>query len=197
MMNAQTSPYSRMTRDDKERRLHQRARSIWMTGLSGAGKTTLALGLEKELFHRGFTVKLLDGDDVRTGLNKDLAFSPGDRTENIRRIAEVNRLFVQSGIITISCFISPTLEIRKMARNIIGTDDFIEVFVKAPLDICEKRDVKGLYARARAGLIREFTGIDAPYEEPVSPELVIDTSSMSIEQSIDLALKKIIPRIEF
>ena len=187
--------YSRMSREEKEERLRQRSKTIWMTGLSGAGKTTIALGLEKELFNQGFTVKLLDGDDVRTGLNRDLTFSPADRTENIRRIAEVNRLFVISGIITIDCFISPTVEIRRMAREIIGPDNFLEVYVKASLDVCEKRDVKGLYAKARAGLIKEFTGIDAPYEAPQDADLVLDTTMKTPEESIREALGFIIPRI--
>lgn len=187
----------RMNRQDKELRFRQRSKTIWMTGLSGSGKTTIALGLEKELFDRGFFVKLLDGDDVRTGLNKDLSFSEKDRTENIRRIAEVNKLFVSSGIVTINCFISPTIEIRRMAREIIGPDDFIEVYIKAPLEICEQRDVKGLYARARAGLIREFTGIDAPYEIPGHPDLTLDTTHCTEEESIQEALKYIIPRIQY
>ncbi len=187
--------YSRMSREEKEERLRQRSKTIWMTGLSGAGKTTIALGLEKELFNLGFTVKLLDGDDVRTGLNRDLTFSPADRTENIRRIAEVNRLFVLSGIATIDCFISPTVEIRRMAREIIGPENFLEVYVKASLDVCEKRDVKGLYAKARAGLIREFTGIDAPYEAPQDADLVLDTTMKTPEDSIREALDFIIPRI--
>lgn len=196
-MTPEANPYSRMTREEREERFRQRSKTIWMTGLSGAGKTTIALGLEKELFSRGFLVKLLDGDDVRTGLNKDLTFSPADRTENIRRIAEVNRLFVLSGIITVDCFISPTLEIRHMAREIIGPENFIEVYVKASLEVCEKRDVKGLYAKARAGLIKEFTGIDAPYEAPEHADLVLDTTSKSPEESVREALEFIIPRIEF
>ena len=196
-MRTDTFYTNRMSREEKEQRFRQHSKTIWMTGLSGAGKTTIALGLEKELFEKGYFVKLLDGDDVRTGLNKDLTFSPEDRTENIRRIAEVNRLFVLSGIITINCFISPTHEIRSMAREIIGPDNFIEVFVKAPLEVCEKRDVKGLYAKARAGLIREFTGIDAPYEVPAHADLVIDTENSSVESSIRRALDFIIPRIEY
>jgi adenylylsulfate kinase len=196
-MTPEANPYSRMTREEREERFRQRSKTIWMTGLSGAGKTTIALGLEKELFSRGFFVKLLDGDDVRTGLNKDLTFSPADRTENIRRIAEVNRLFVLSGIITVDCFISPTLEIRHMAREIIGPENFIEVYVKASLEVCEKRDVKGLYAKARAGLIKEFTGIDAPYEAPEHADLVLDTTSKTPEESVREALEFIIPRIEF
>jgi len=196
-MISEATTYSRMSREEKEMRFRQHSKTIWMTGLSGAGKTTIALGLEKELFNRGYAVKLLDGDDVRTGLNKDLSFSPSDRTENIRRIAEVNRLFVMSGIVTINCFISPTLEIRQMAREIIGPNDFIEVFIKASLETCEKRDVKGLYAKARAGLIREFTGIDAPYDVPDHPDLVIDTTDSTVESSIQRALDFIIPRIEY
>jgi adenylylsulfate kinase len=197
MMISDTTYFSRMSREDKELRFRQHSITIWMTGLSGAGKTTIALGLEKELFSRGYVVKLLDGDDVRTGLNKNLTFSPEDRTENIRRIAEVNRLFILSGIITINCFISPTNEIRRMAREIIGPENFIEVFIKASLDVCEKRDVKGLYAKARAGLIREFTGIDAPYEVPENPDLTIDTTDSTAEQCIKLALDHILPRIEY
>jgi adenylylsulfate kinase len=196
-MMSDPNSFSRMSREEKEERFRQRSKTVWMTGLSGAGKTTIALGLEKELFSRGYVVKLLDGDDVRTGINKDLSFSPEDRTENIRRIAEVNRLFVISGIITIDCFISPTFEIRQMAREIIGPENFIEVFIKASLDVCEKRDVKGLYAKARAGLIKEFTGIDAPYEAPVHADLVLDTTSKTAGASIREALEFIIPRIEY
>ena len=185
----------RLTREEKEERLRQRARTIWMTGLSGAGKTTIALNLEKELFKRGFFVQLLDGDDVRNNLNKDLSFSPSDRTENIRRIAEVNRLFNHSAVITINCFISPTNEIREMAREIIGVDRFIEVYIQASLDVCEKRDVKALYAKARAGLIKDFTGIGAPYEAPQKPDLILDTATFSPDESTRQALEFILPRI--
>ena len=182
---------------DKELRLHQRARSIWMTGLSGAGKTTLGLGLEKDLFQRGFFIQLLDGDDVRTGLNQDLAYSEEDRKENIRRIAEVNSLYNNSGVVTINCFISPTHEIRQMAREIIGPDRFIEVFVKAPLSLCEERDVKGFYKKARQGLIKQFTGIDSPFEEPERPDLVLDTSTFSVAQSLSSMVKFIVPQIQY
>jgi adenylylsulfate kinase len=185
----------RLTREEKEERLRQRARTIWMTGLSGAGKTTVALALERELFKQGFFVQLLDGDDVRNNLNKDLSFSPGDRTENIRRIAEVNRLFNQSAVITINCFISPTNEIREMAREIIGAGNFIEVYIKASLEVCEKRDVKGLYAKARAGLITDFTGIGAPYDAPQNPDLVLETANESPDESARKALDYILPRI--
>jgi adenylylsulfate kinase len=185
----------RLTRDEKEERLRQRARTIWMTGLSGAGKTTIALALERELFKQGFFVQLLDGDDVRNNLNKDLSFSPEDRTENIRRIAEVNRLFNNSAVITINCFISPTNEIRDMAREIIGAGNFIEVYIKASLEVCEKRDVKGLYAKARAGLIKDFTGIGAPYDVPQNPDLILETANESPDESARKAIEFILPRI--
>ncbi len=182
---------------EKELRLHQQAKSIWMTGLSCAGKTTVGLGLEKELFHRGFFIQLLDGDDVRSGLNKDLSYSEVDRKENIRRIAEVNSLYNNSGIITINCFISPTNVIRQMAREIIGADRFIEVFVKAPLSLCEERDVKGFYKKARQGLIKQFTGIDSPFEEPVNPDLVLDTSIFTVAQTLDKMIKFVVPHIQY
>lgn len=188
---------SKITKKEKEFRLQQTAKSIWMTGLSGAGKTTLGLALEKELFRRGFFIQLLDGDDVRTGLNKDLSFSAEGRTENIRRIAEVNALYNNSGIITINCFISPTNEIRQMARSIIGEANFVEVFVKASFDLCEKRDVKGFYQKARQGLIKEFTGIDSPFEEPEHPDLILDTESDTVEQTLLQMVAFIIPKIRY
>ena len=185
-----------VSREEKEKILKQRARVIWMTGLSGSGKTTLGLALERELFRLGFLVQLLDGDLVRKGINSNLAFSVEDRVENIRRIAEISKLFLQSGIITINCFISPTLEISSMARNIIGTDDFIEVYLNASLEICEKRDSKGLYARARRGEIREFTGIDSPFEPPVNPELELNTGELSIEETLGQMLRFVLPKIK-
>ena len=159
-----------------------------MTGLSGAGKTTLSYALESALHSMGYFVQTLDGDNVRTGINKNLGFSEADRYENIRRIAEVSRLFVGCGIITIASFISPTSVIRDMARTIIGPDDFIEIFVNAPIEVCESRDTKGLYLKARKGEIKEFTGISAPYEEPEHPELVIDTVNHTKEESAGLIL---------
>ena len=183
-------------RAQKEQLLKQHSVAIWMTGLSGAGKTTLGLSLEKALFEKGYFVQLLDGDDVRTGLNKNLGYSDEDRTENIRRIAEVNRLFVRSGIITISCFISPTKAIREMAREIIGPENFLEIFVHAPFDVCEKRDVKGHYAKARKGLIKQFTGIDSPYEDPEEPFLDVDTSTDGVEESTQKVLDHILPIIQ-
>ncbi|MFH1295938.1 MAG: adenylyl-sulfate kinase [Bacteroidota bacterium] len=187
----------KISREKKELRLHQHALSIWMTGLSCAGKTTLGLNLEKELFDRNFFIQLLDGDDVRLGLNRDLTYSEEGRTENIRRIAEVNTIFNNSGIITINCFISPTHVIRQMARSIIGPGRYIEVFVNAPLSLCEERDVKGFYRKARQGLIKEFTGIDSPFEEPKHPDLILDTSTETVEQTLQRMIAYIIPLIQF
>jgi adenylylsulfate kinase len=184
-------------RSDKEQRLKQKAKVLWMTGLSGSGKTTIGLALEKELCKREFLVMLFDGDLVRTGINKNLKFSMEDRKENIRRIAEVNKLFVNCGIVTINCFISPTNEIRTMAKNIIGKDDFLEVFISAPLEICETRDVKGIYAKARKGEIPEFTGISSPFDIPPNPDLVLKTDRMSVEESVQCALDFILPKITF
>ena len=186
----------KLSREIKEKQLKQRSKVIWMTGLSGAGKTTLSYALESELHKLGFFVQTLDGDNVRTGINKNLGFSGADRYENIRRIAEVSRLFVNCGIITIASFISPTTEIRDMARNIIGTADFIEIFVNAPLDVCEFRDTKGLYMKARRGEISEFTGINAPYEIPVHPDLEIHTDLLSIEESVKKMLAFLHPLIK-
>ena len=172
-----------LPRSAKEDLLGQRGVMIWMTGLSGSGKSTVALALERELHRRGRLVRLLDGDNVRTGINRGLGFSPEDRTENIRRIAEVGRLFVDTGIITIACFVSPTRELREMARQIVGETDFLEVYISTPLEECERRDVKGLYARARRGEVKDFTGISAPFEAPAHPALSIDTSRLSLEDS--------------
>ncbi len=182
-------------RSYKEQRLKQKAKVLWMTGLSGSGKTTIGLALEKELNKRGFLVMLLDGDLVRTGINNNLKYSVEDRKENIRRIAEVSKLFVNCGVVTINCFISPTNEIRAMAKNIIGKDDFLEVFISAPLEICETRDVKGLYAKARKGEIPEFTGISSPFDIPPDPDLVLKTDQMSVEESVQSALEFILPKI--
>jgi len=182
-------------RSVKETRLNQKSKVLWMTGLSGSGKTTIGLALEKELFKRGFLIMLLDGDLVRTGINNNLKFSVEDRRENIRRIAEISKLFVNCGIVTINCFISPTDEIRSMAKSIIGEDDFLEVFVSAPLDVCETRDVKGLYAKARKGEILEFTGISSPFDIPADPDLIIKTDCLSVKESVKYALDFILPKI--
>ncbi|MGL4328572.1 MAG: adenylyl-sulfate kinase [Tannerellaceae bacterium] len=182
-----------LQRSDRETLLKQRGKMIWFTGLSGSGKSTLAIALERELHNRGLLCRILDGDNIRTGINNNLGFSEEDRIENIRRIAEVSKLFVDSGVITIAAFISPTNEIRKMASSIIGSDDFIEVFVDTPLEVCEQRDVKGLYKKARAGEIKEFTGISSPFEAPMQPNLRIDTSIQEIEQSISQLLDYVLP----
>src|SRR5210317_2279136 len=168
----------------KEEILRQSAKVIWFTGLSGSGKTTLASNLEKELFFRRFFCQVLDGDNIRSGINNNLGFSKEDRLENIRRIAEVSKLLINTGMITICSFISPTEEIRSMARSIIGEKDFIEVFLNPPLSVCEERDVKGLYRRARAGEIQDFTGISAPFEAPENPDVEIDTSVTGIKESV-------------
>jgi len=184
-----------IARKDREKRLHQNSKVIWMTGFSGAGKTTLALQLEAELFNRGYLSFILDGDNIRAGINKNLSFTEDDRIENIRRIAEISKLFLQSGIIVINCFISPTEEIRNMAKTIIGKDDFIEVFVNAPFEVCEKRDVKGLYSKARKGEIKDFTGIDSPFEPPEHPDIEVMTDPKTVEESIMQILDYILPRI--
>lgn len=179
-----------LQRGDKEQLLKQKGIAIWFTGLSGSGKTTIAIALEKELQSKGLLTQILDGDNIRTGINNNLGFSDADRLENIRRIAEVTKLFVNCGVITICCFVSPTEEIRNKAKKIIGATDFIEVFVNTPLEICEKRDVKGLYAKARKGEIKDFTGINAPFEAPVNPEIEL-TNALSIEESVKKILDKI------
>jgi len=184
-------------RKEKEKHLHQHSKVIWMTGFSGAGKTTLALALENELFRRGYTPFVLDGDNIRAGINRNLTFTADDRIENIRRIAEISKLFLECGIITINCFISPTSEIRDMAKAIIGKEDFIEVFVNAPFEECEKRDVKGLYSKARKGEIPNFTGIDSPYEAPEHPDIEVLTYPNTIEESVRQILEYILPRIEY
>lgn len=178
-----------LTRADKERLLGQRGVMLWFTGLSGSGKSTLAVALERELHRRGLLCRLLDGDNIRSGINSNLGFSAEDRRENIRRIAEVAKLFVDTGIITLAAFISPTEELRRLARHIIGPDDFKEIYVATPLEVCEARDVKGLYAKARRGEVSHFTGISAPFEVPANPALTLDTSQLSVEQGVELLLQ--------
>lgn len=182
-------------REEKEQLLNQRSVMVWFTGLSGSGKSTIAIALERELHARGLLCRILDGDNIRSGINNNLGFSPADRVENIRRIAEVSKLFVDTGIITIAAFISPNNELREMASNIIGKEDFLEVYVSTPLEECERRDVKGLYAKARRGEIKEFTGISAPFEAPLQPALTLDTSVLSLEQSVNRLLELILPRV--
>lgn len=178
-----------LSRQDKEALLHQRGVMLWFTGLSGSGKSTVAIALERELHKRGLLCRILDGDNIRMGINANLGFSEEDRRENIRRVAEVAKLFVDTGIITIAAFVSPTEELRQLAENIIGKDDFKEIFISTPIEECERRDVKGLYARARRGEVKNFTGISAPFEAPKHPALSIDTSKMPFEESVNILLK--------
>ena len=185
-----------LTREDKQKLLKQRAKVLWFTGLSGSGKSTIAKGVEAVLHEKGFLVMVLDGDNVRTGINNNLGFSDEDRKENIRRIAEVAKLFLNCGVVTICTFVSPTIEIRELARNIIGKDDFVEIYVNTPLEECERRDVKGLYAKARKGEVKDFTGISAPFEAPVNPDLEIRTENKSVEQSVNEALDFVLPEIK-
>jgi len=184
----------RVSRELKELRNDHKSKVIWFTGLSGSGKSTVANATEKLLHDMGLQTYILDGDNVRMGLNKDLGFSPKDRTENIRRITEVAKLFADSGSIVLTAFISPYKEDRNSAREIISDEDFIEVFVNADLSVCESRDPKGLYKKARSGEIKGFTGIDAPYEEPINPELVVETDKYDIlacaNQVIDYLVKE-------
>ena len=185
-----------LSRQDKEELLKQHSVMIWFTVLSGSGKSTIAIALERELHKRGLLCRILDGDNIRSGINNNLGFTEADRIENIRRIAEVSKLFVDTGIITIAAFISPSNDIREMAANIIGKDDFLEVYVSTPIEECERRDVKGLYAKARRGEIKNFTGISAPFEAPAHPALTLDTSALSLEESVNKLLELILPRIQ-
>lgn len=184
-----------LKREDKEQLLKQRSVMIWFTGLSGSGKSTLAIALERELHRHGLLCRILDGDNIRSGINNNLGFTEADRTENIRRIAEIGKLFVDTGIITIAAFISPMNSLREMAASIIGKNNFLEIYVNTSLAECERRDVKGLYAKARRGEIKEFTGISAPFEAPLNPDLVLDTSILSVQQSVNELLKLILPRV--
>jgi len=173
-----------VTRADREELNGHRGCTVWLTGLSGSGKSTIAVALEKELWGRGVRAYILDGDNIRHGLNKNLGFSPTDRTENIRRIGEVAKLFTDAGMVALTAFISPYRADRDQVRAIMRPGDFIEVFVDCPVETCEERDVKGLYKKARAGEIPEFTGVSAPYEPPLQPELVIRTRDQSVEASV-------------
>ncbi len=186
-----------LQREEREQRLQQRSKVLWLTGLSGSGKSTIAKQLERRLFEEGFLPQVLDGDNIRTGICKNLSFGPEDRLENIRRIAEVSRLYLHSGIICINSFISPTRAMREMAREIIGPGDFVETYVNAPLEICEERDVKGLYQKARKGEIKGFTGIDAPYEAPKMPAIEIKTGQLSVDQSVQAILDYLLPLIQY
>ena len=184
-----------LQRKDREKRLGQHSKVLWLTGLSGSGKSTIAQALERKLYNEGFFAQVLDGDNIRSGINKNLSFSPEDRAENIRRIAEVSKLYINSGIVTINSFISPTIAIREEAKEIIGATDFIEVYINTPLEVCEARDVKGLYKKARKGEIKGFTGIDAPYEAPPTPDVEVATHNQSIEESANKIYDYILPII--
>lgn len=184
------------SRAEKERQLGHRGAVVWFTGLSGSGKSTLAIALERALSARGILCRILDGDNVRCGINAGLGFSEADRRENIRRVAEVCRLFVDTGVVVLACFVSPTRELRQMAAGIVGERDFLEVYVSTPRAECERRDVKGLYAKARRGEIRDFTGISAPFEEPDAPALRLDTSGRSVDECVDRLLERLLPAIE-
>ena len=185
-----------VSRKERNRQNGHNSFLIWFTGLSGSGKSTIANQLEKKLFGSGIRTYSLDGDNIRSGLNKGLNFTEEDRTENNRRIAEVAKLFVDAGMITITAFISPLKDDRERAKNIIGVEDFIEVFVNTPLEVCEKRDVKGLYKKARRGEIANFTGISAPYEKPVNPDIEIKTEQESIEDAVERIFKTIQSKLE-
>jgi len=185
-----------LQRADKEMLLGQRGCVVWMTGLSGSGKSTIAAALERQLHAAGRYTVVLDGDNVRAGINNNLGFSAADRMENIRRIAEVAKLFLRNGAVVVCCFISPTAAIRAQAREVIGAEDFIEVFVDTPLEECERRDVKGLYAKARAGEIKHFTGVDAPFDPPSAPALRLTTINRSAGKAADTLFHFLLPRIK-
>ena len=185
-----------LSREDKEARLRQHARVIWLYGLSGSGKSTLANGLERRLHAEGIATHLLDGDNVRAGLNRDLGFSDADRAENIRRVAEVSRLLVQAGLVVISAFITPTRALRELARGIVGPEDFIEVYVKASYEVCLRRDPKKLYAKAGQGKLKQFTGRDSAFETPLRADLILNTERDSVEQSLEHLYAFVRPRIK-
>lgn len=186
---------TKVSKEQREQLMQQRAKLIWFTGLSGSGKSTLAVQLEAQLFARGFKTYLLDGDNIRTGLNKDLSFTDEGRVENIRRIGEVSKLLLDSGVIVLSAFISPFKADREQMKTIVGSPNYMEVFVDTPLEVCEQRDVKGLYKKARAGEVKNFTGIDSPYERPESADLVIKTETLTVEQSVERLLNFVLPKI--
>ena len=183
-------------RNDRELRLGQRSVALWLTGLSGSGKSTIAQELERRLYNEGYFAQVLDGDNIRSGINNNLGFSIADREENIRRIAEVTKLYLNSGIITINSFVSPTIKIRSQAKDIIGAEDFMEVFINTPLEVCETRDVKGLYAKARKGEISGFTGIDSPYEPPINPEINVFTENRTVQESANDIYEYILTKIQ-
>ncbi len=186
-----------LTKADREQRLQQRSKVLWLTGLSGSGKSTIAEALERKLHNSGYFAQVLDGDNIRSGINSNLGFSLEDRQENIRRIAEIGKLYLNSGVITLNSFISPTVEIRNFAKEIIGAEDFIEIYINAPIEVCEQRDVKGLYQKARKGIIKGFTGIDSPYEPPINPAIEIKTDQLSLEESVEQIFNYVNPILKY
>ncbi len=186
---------TKVSQSQRQQLFRQKAKLIWFTGLSGSGKSTLAVQLEAVLHQKGFKTYLLDGDNIRAGINKDLSFTDVDRIENIRRIGEVSKLMLDSGLVVLSAFISPFQSDRDQVKKIVGVENYIEVFVNTPLEVCEQRDVKGLYKKARAGEIRNFTGIDSAYEIPARPDIIIPTHTMNVNDSLDLLLSVIEPKI--
>lgn len=186
---------TKVNREQREALLKQQSVLIWFTGLSGSGKSTLAIQLEAELYARGYKTYLLDGDNMRSGLNKDLSFTDEGREENIRRIGEVSKLFLDAGFVVLSAFISPFRADRDQVRSIVGSENHIEVFVDCPIEVCEERDVKGLYKKARAGVIKNFTGIDSPYERPENPDISIHSDQLSVSDAINTLLEKVLGRI--
>ena len=194
-MNENVIPHDHIIKiEDRIKKNGHVPKLIWFTGLSGSGKSTIASNLEIFLFEKGCGTYILDGDNIRTGINRDLDFSETGRIENIRRIAEISKLFVDAGLVVLTAFISPFRKERELARDLVGLKNFIEVYVNCPLEICEKRDVKGLYAKARKGLIKNFTGIDSPFEEPENPDIVLSTNQQSLEESLNDISKKVLPR---
>jgi adenylylsulfate kinase len=183
-----------VTKQDRQRLNNHKSCTLWFTGLSGSGKSTLANTVDKKLFDRGIRSYVMDGDNIRHGLNKDLSFSNEDRKENIRRIGEVAKLFVDSGQIVLTAFISPFFEDREIVKNLFSNGEFFEIYVKCPLNVCEFRDPKGLYSKARKGEIQEFTGISSPYEEPLNPDLMIETNLLTIEESAEKLISFLIEK---
>lgn len=184
-----------LKKEDKELLLNQKGIVVWMIGLSGSGKSTIAKSLEAQLHSLGFLTQLLDGDNLRSGINNNLGFSESDRLENIRRAAEVAKIFLNCGVITICSFISPTEDIRCIAKNIIGIENYFEVYINAPFDVCEKRDVKGLYKKARAGEIKGFTGLDSPFEAPQNPSIELKTDIFSLDQCKEYLIEALLPKV--
>ena len=196
MQNLYSTKDSLLSRKDKEKLLNQKGICVWLTGLSGSGKTTIANFVSRQLHNGGVYTQVLDGDNIRLGINKNLSFTDQDRKENIRRIAEVAKLFVEAGVVTFCCFVSPTREMRKLAKNVIGENDFFEVFVSTNLETCETRDVKGLYKKARKGEIKDFTGVSSSFENPVNPDLVLDTENKSINEIGETLISVLINKLK-